>query len=38
MQTNIDQNEVKNLWKITYFLKKKFGLGPARPMWLGWTQ
>ena len=29
MQTNIDQNEVKNLWKITYFLKKKFRAGPS---------
>jgi hypothetical protein len=46
IQTDIDQNAVRYLQKITivfeiicedniYFF---FGLGPTRPMWLGWTQ
>ena len=43
IQTNIDQNAVKYLRKITDFFEINFeifvlGLGPARPMWLGWTQ
>jgi len=43
IQTNIDQNAVKYLRKITDFFEISFeifvlGLGPARPMWLGWTQ
>ena len=41
IQTNIDQNTVKNIQENHKFLKKKFriffGLDPARPMWLGWT-
>jgi hypothetical protein len=45
IQTNIDQNAVKYLRKITDFLKRIFlkcfyffGLGPTRPAWLGWAQ
>ena len=43
IQTNIDQNAVKYLRKITDFFEINFeffflGLAPARPMWLGWTQ
>jgi len=44
IQTNIDPNAVKYLWKITDFWKEFFlfflffGLGPTRPMWLGWAQ
>ena len=44
IQTNIDQNAVKYLQKITDFEKNFsksffiFGLSPTRPMWLGWTQ
>ena len=44
IQTDIDQNAVKYLRKITDFLKECFlknvffGLGPTRPMWLGWTK
>jgi hypothetical protein len=40
IQINTDQNTVKYLRKIIDFLKDFFifGLGPTRPMWLGWTQ
>ena len=44
IQTNINQNAVKYLQKITDFEKNFsnsffiFGLSPTRPMWLGWTQ
>jgi len=42
IQIDIDQNTVKKYTrKSQIFLKKIrifFGLGPARPMWLGWTQ
>jgi hypothetical protein len=42
IQIDIDQNAVKNIRENHKFLKKNleffFGLGPARPMWLGWTQ
>jgi hypothetical protein len=41
IQTNIDQNAVKNIQENHKFFKKKFriffGLDPAWPMWLGWT-
>jgi hypothetical protein len=40
IQTNIDQNAVKYLWKIIDFFEIIFeefifGLGLARPIWLG---
>ena len=44
IQTDIDQNAVKNIRenhknKIkNIYLEFFFRLGPARPMWLGWTQ
>ena len=46
IQTDIYQNTVKYLRKITDFWNEFFwrnlffifGLGPTRPMWLGWTQ
>jgi hypothetical protein len=41
IQTNIDQNAVKNIQENHKFFEKKFriffGLDPARPTWLGWT-
>jgi len=44
IQTGIDQNAVKKFAKNHIFKKiifeelNFFGLGPARPIWLGWTQ
>jgi len=42
IQTNIDQNAVKNIRENHKFFEKIFenffGLDPAWSMWLGWTQ